>query len=148
MLWQLPPTGGVLSYEASRRGKVSIGNEYCGGGRLSQKGVEDYSNGVLRCLRLWGFLRRDENSEEHAAAIFEGDWILASYAGVFRNRLQLGALVRTGEPIAEIRNTRGELLESIVAAHDGMILGLRVLAYIGAGEWAVLVGRQREETIA
>ena len=57
VLWRLPETSGVLSCEAVRRGVVSIGHEYLGGGRLSLPGADAYADGALSVLRHWEILK-------------------------------------------------------------------------------------------
>ncbi|MFN7996676.1 MAG: succinylglutamate desuccinylase/aspartoacylase family protein [Bryobacteraceae bacterium] len=142
-LWQLPPTDGVLSCEAWRRGKVVVGCEYLGAGQLSQDGVHDYRNGVLACLEDWGLLERQCRTARPSTA-FEGDWVLASEPGIFTSFCRLGDEVRAGTLLASTRGLRGQVVQEFRGTAGGMVLGLRSKAYIGSGSWAVLVGRRME----
>jgi N-alpha-acetyl-L-2,4-diaminobutyrate deacetylase len=70
-LWQLPETSGVLSWEAARAGKVAIGAEYLGAGRLCGDGVQAYVRGIRRCLELWQMLEPLDCPPTQEARIFE-----------------------------------------------------------------------------
>jgi predicted deacylase len=138
-LWQLPETGGVLSCEAWRRGKVAIGTEYLGAGQLSPDGIRDYRNGVIACLAHWGILPETPQAAE-TPAVFAGDWQIASFEGIFTACCSLGDSVLQGTRTALIAGMRGQVLQEFVSPCDGVVLGLRSKAYIRETNWAVLVG--------
>jgi predicted deacylase len=138
-LWQLPPTNGVLSNEAWKRGVTAIGMEYLGAGQLSREGADAYLRGILSCLAYWGVLRGREALRASGEVIY-GDWMLASAEGIFRECVALGTAVEAGQRVAEIVNTRGEPLQEFVAAAEGIVAGLRSKAYIREGNWGVLIG--------
>jgi N-alpha-acetyl-L-2,4-diaminobutyrate deacetylase len=140
-LWQLPETAGVLSREAARAGKVAIGAEYLGAGRVSEEGVRAYARGIRRCLELWQVLEPLVSPEMPESRVFNDDWLVAPATGIFRTNRKLGDNVRAGEELATIGGYRGEILAKIVAPHAGVILGLRSKAYITTGNWAVLLAR-------
>lgn len=143
VLWQLPPTDGVLSCEAWRRGKIAIGAEYLGAGQLSPDGVRGYRNGVLACLAHWGLLASSPE-EPRTVTVFEGDWQLASVSGLFTAGCRLGDAVKKGMILAATVGTQGEVQQEFVSPCDGLILGLRSKAYIRCENWAVLVGKRME----
>lgn len=142
-LWQLPPTDGVLSYEAWKRGRVAIGAEYGGAGQLSESGVRDYRDGIVHCLCNWGLLASMSTSSD-VAAVFEGDWELASVSGIFMTHCRLGDSVKKGTALAEIIGPRGNVQQEFVTPCDGVVLGLRSKAHINRGNWAVLIGKRVE----
>jgi predicted deacylase len=142
-LWRLPSTDGVLSCEAWKRGKVAIGAEYGGAGQLSENGVRDYRNGIVHCLRHWDLLG-SLSMASNTAAVFEGDWELASVSGIFRTRCHLGDSVKKGTGLADILGPRGNVQQELVSPSDGVVLGLRSKAHINRGNWAVLVGKRVE----
>jgi len=141
-LWQLPETAGVLSREATRAGKVAVGAEYLGAGRVSEEGVQAYATGLQRCLQLWQVLEPSSSPEVPEPRVFADDWLLAAATGIFRTSRKLGDNVLAGEELATIVSPRGEVFAQIVAPHAGVILGLRSKAYITAGSWAVLLARE------
>ena len=141
-LWQLPETAGVLSHEATRAGKVAVGAEYLGAGRVSEEGVQAYAKGIQRCLELWEVLEPSAAADSLEPKVYRDDWLPASATGIFRTDRKLGDNVLAGEELATIKGYRGETLAQIVAPHAGVILGLRSKAYITAGSWAVLLARE------
>jgi predicted deacylase len=143
VLWKLPPTEGVLSYEAWRRDKIAIGTEYRGAGQLSADGARDYCAGILGCLAHWGMLA-SSSEQPSDAAVLEGDWQLASASGIFVASCRPGDAVGKDAVLASIVGARGEMLQEFTASSEGVILGLRSKAYIRAGNWGVLVGRRVE----
>jgi predicted deacylase len=142
-LWQLPETPGVLSREAARAGKVAIGAEYLGAGRLSEEGAQAYARGIRRCLELWQVLEPSSSSPEMPEPrVFSDDWLLAAATGIFRTNCKLGDKVRGGDGLATIVDPRGRVLHQLTAPHEGVVLGLRSKAYITEGSWAVLLARE------
>jgi predicted deacylase len=141
-LWQLPETAGVLSREATRAGKVAVGAEYLGAGRLSEEGVQAYARGLQRCLELWQVLEPSTFPEMPEPRVFSDDWLPAAATGIFRTDRKLGDNVLAGEELATIGGYRGERLARIVAPHAGVVLGVRRKAYITSGSWAVLLARE------
>ena len=138
VLWRLPETDGVLSCEFHRRGKTAIGCEYLGAGQLSRDGVEAYRRGILSCLALWGLLP-GETPLAPGGEPFTGDWMLAEAIGQFFAETELGDLVEPGRLLATIRDIRGDVLQSFVAPHAGIVLAIRSKAYIRSGDWGILV---------
>ena len=143
VLWQLPPTDGVLSCEAWRCGRIAIGTEYLGAGQLSPDGVLDYRKGILACLAHWNLLS-SPSENARTGSVFEGDWQLASASGLFMAYCRLGDSVTKGTSVAKIVGMRGEVQQELVSPWDGVVLGLRSKAYIREGNWAILVGRCME----
>ncbi len=83
-LWQLPPTDGVMSDEASNLGKVAIGHEYLGAGQLSPEGTLAYVQGTMNCLREWSILSAEPVAADVTEqSCFTGDWQLANTVGLF-----------------------------------------------------------------
>jgi predicted deacylase len=144
-LWQLPATDGVMSYEASKLGKVAIGHEYLGAGQLSSEGTLAYVQGTLNCLRAWSILSAVPVPAKAAKqSCFSGDWLLTNTEGLFLPQVALGNEVEKGALMAEIHDERGEVLEIIYAPFAGQVLGLRSKAHIPQGAWAVLLGKRSQ----
>jgi len=78
------------------------------------------------------------------AAVFEGDWELASMSGIFRTHCRLGDAVKEGTVLADIIGMRGDVQQEFVSPYDGVVLGLRSKAYIARENWAVLLGKRVE----
>ena len=140
-LWQLPQTDGVLSWEASKRGAVAIGNEYRGAAQLSAEGAAAYREGIIRCLADWGLYDIPISPLARQQLLF-GDWRLAGETGLFRSHVSLGQHVAAGQLLAVTVTTGGNEIEKFIAASDGIGGGLRSKAFIREGNWAVLVQKE------
>lgn len=138
-LWRLPETAGVLSCEASKAGKVSIGCEYLGAGQLSEQGSAAYVRGMLSCLAQWD-IRRGHDPLPESGKAWENDWQLAETDGIFHAGLDIGSAVREGDVVAFTTDPRGNLLQKFVAKTAGVVLALRSKAWVRKGDWGVLVG--------
>jgi N-alpha-acetyl-L-2,4-diaminobutyrate deacetylase len=138
--WQVPPTDGVLSHECWKLGITAIGCEYLGAGQLSEAGVSNYVTGILSCLKMWGIYQNGV-ALPSAGEVVTGDWMLSSAEGIFRAHCRLGDEVAAGQSLAKIHDERGAVRQCFAAEVSGRVLGLRSKAYIRAGDWGVLIGR-------
>jgi predicted deacylase len=140
-LWQLPETPGVLSWEASKRGTVAIGNEYGGAAQLSAEGAAAYREGIQRCLTAWGVYETPLSPPARQQLLF-GDWRLAAGTGLFRSQVSLGQRVTAGQLVAVTLSPTGTVIEEFISVSDGIIGGLRSKAFIREGNWAVLIQKE------
>ncbi len=142
VLWQLPLTEGVLSAELWRRGAAVVGCEYLGAGQLSHAGSDAYRRGALSCLAHWGFLP-DSFLLPEAGVPCTAEWQLAATTGMFVAHCALGETVTPGRLLAEIKDQRGNVLQSFHASKEGgFVLAIRSKAYVRAGNWGVLIANQ------
>jgi predicted deacylase len=139
LLWQLPPTLGVLSCEAWKAGIVAIGLEYLGSGQLAAKGISGYVDGILSCLALWGLLPQKQ-ALQVGATVLGGDWMLSSGDGLFLSYCELEDRVVPGQRLAEVVDLRGRTVQEFESRQSGVVLGLRSKGHIHKGDWGVLVG--------
>ena len=139
VLWQLPPTAGVLSAEFWRRGTAVVGCEYLGAGQLSHAGADAYRRGALSCLAHWGFLP-DAFLQPESGVACTAEWQFAAATGMFVAHCALGETVMPGRLLAEIKDRRGDVLQSFHASQDGgFVLAIRSKAYVSPGNWGVLI---------
>jgi predicted deacylase len=140
-LWQLPETNGVLSWEASKRGTVAIGNEYGGAAQLSAEGATAYREGISRCLTYWRLYDAPVSPPARQRLLF-GDWQLAGATGLFRSQVCLGQRVAADQLLAVTVSPNGTVIEKFITAAEGIVGGLRSKAFIREGNWAVLVQKE------
>jgi N-alpha-acetyl-L-2,4-diaminobutyrate deacetylase len=141
VLWQLPPTAGVLSHELWQRGRCVVGCEYRGAGQLAPSGRETYTRGILSTLGHWKLI--DEEfvlaAEGRACA---GEWQMSKAEGLFVASCGIGDAVAPGQLLAEIRDLRGSVRQSFHAgAEGGFVLAIRSKAWIRQDNWGVFVAR-------
>lgn len=140
VLWQIPPTAGVLSTELWQRGRCVVGCEYLGAGQLAFGGCEAYTRGILSTLAHWKLIG-EEFLLPAAGQACSGDWQMSTAEGLFVGFCRIGDAVTTGQLLAEIRNPRGRVLQTFYAGREGFVLAIRSKAYVGLGNWGVLVAR-------
>ena len=137
-LWRLPPTAGVLSFEAAKRGLAITGCEIGGRGHARPEDVACYRDAFLRLLAARGLID-PVLPPAPFPRILSGDWRLAPASGLFRPIAALGGTVKAGDPLARIESLSGEVLASLDAPHDGVVLAERNLARIREGDLAIFV---------
>jgi len=142
-LWHLPATPGVLSHEAARAGIAATGAEVGGRGGARPGDVAIYRAAFLRLLAHLGIVKAQGEAAPSAVPprVLGGDWTLAPEPGLFRVLAPLGAEVTAGTPLARIEAPGGDVLATLEAAHDGVILAERNLARVRAGDLATFVAR-------
>lgn len=137
-LWRLPPRPGVLTFEAARHGIAAMGAEAGGRGGCDPSDVDAYVAAALRALAAHGMIDPPEGmppAPEHRTAL-EGDWALAPAGGFLDPVAPLGARVRAGDVLATLRDPFGVDHVDLFAASEGIVMGVRHLRMIHAGEWA------------
>lgn len=141
VLWQMPPTAGVLSNELRQRGRCVVGCEYLGAGQLAPEGGEAYTRGTLSTLAHWKLIG-EEFRLPVAGQACAGEWQMSQAEGLFVARCGIGDAVVAGQLLAEIRDIRGRVLQSFYAGPGGgFVLAIRSKAYIRQENWGVLVAR-------
>lgn len=138
-IWRLPPRAGVLSCEAMKRGIPAFGCEVGGAGGCLQVDVDRYQQAILNVLRLSGILSGSPQPAPVYESFLSGDWQLASTAGFVDTSVELGQSVCSGDHVATIRDEFGQAREVMNAPHDGIIMGVRHLRSVQAGDWATCV---------
>jgi predicted deacylase len=138
-LWELPPTGGVLSNEAARRGIPVTGCEIGGRGYARPSDVALYHDAFLRTLAHAGILGSAARPSSPQPRILSGNWSLAPSSGLFRPLVALGAAVKAGETIARIEAVDGQTAVPLVAERDGIVMAERNLCRVRSGDLAILV---------
>jgi predicted deacylase len=142
-LWRLPARAGVLSFEAMRCGVAVTGGEVGGRGGLLAADRDRYLNGIQRLLSAHRMIDAPSLFPVPAyETCFEGDWELAPAGGFIENHVRLGDRVAAGTLLASIVSPLGDIVSELAAAIDGVVMGVRHLRSIQAGEWATCVVRE------
>lgn len=140
-LWRLPDRAGVLTFEARARGLKVAGCEAGGRGGCLEEDVQAYRGGLLAALRAEGMLEGG-GPDPAPARLLEGDWQLAPVGGLAEGHVALGQAVAAGTPLLTIRDPFGEPLAVMTAPFAGLVMGVRHLCTLQAGEWATCVVRE------
>lgn len=139
-LWRLPARHGVLSYEAMRRGIPATGGEIGGRGGCLAEDARSYHDGILRILARRGMIETANLGPAKAySTCLVGDWALAPAGGFLDTHVSIGQRVMKGELLATLSTPLGETIAKMAAGNNGLIMGVRHLRSIQAGEWATCV---------
>ncbi len=141
VVWSMPGTNGVMTTEAARAGKIAIGAEYAGEGRLNPAGVDCYFRGLLRALQFLGIVPGVPPKHPHLPVV-EGDFIVAQTEfGRFNVHASLGKRIHSGQLLATATDFETGEVEEFRSPFDGLLLGVRPRPVVSRGEWAVCPAR-------
>jgi len=113
---------GTLYGEASARGIPSTMCESGREGKIEEEFVKIHYNGIINTLKLLGMLPGEPVLREHQSKLTSPVLVSNQKAGIFHGLVDIGDKVTKGQPIGEILNFTGDVIESIVSPIDGMIV--------------------------
>jgi predicted deacylase len=139
--WLIPDAAGVLSYEANRIGKVALGSEWGGGGKLDLFGAAAYCTGIKRMLALVGVLAtNDAEADPDARPAIAGDYQRSSAGGLFHPTVTLGDAITENDPLGTLTTLCGETAAVVLSQRSGIIAGLPHQPWIEQGDRIAYVG--------
>ncbi len=116
----LPPFAGSLVFEATRRGVVAILAESGGNGTLEEEDVQVHLRGVENILRYLGMVEGTPAIPGPQIQATDRAVTRASRAGLLRLRVGVGEPVAAGQPVAEICNVFGDVVETVRVPRAGI----------------------------
>lgn len=143
---------GLLTEEAEKMGKITIGSELGYGASTDLDGVRWGHHGVLNVMRYYGLL--DEPAEDLTLPAWGKQrliqnididtWITAPIAGVSEPLQPLGAYVTAGTPVARIHDFDrwDEPGIDIVADQDGYVLCRKFRAVTEQGDVVMVIAKE------
>ena len=139
-----PPGQGAdntLSGGAERKGVLALGTELGGAGRVSPAAVEMGERGINNVLVHVGILpARDRITPPGPTRVLdvggEDYFVYASEAGLFEPRVELGDMVRAGQPAARIHSPETPWAPALEAhfRRDGFVLCKRIPGRVVRGD--------------
>lgn len=137
--WRPGSVPGVLSYEAHRAGKISLGAEWGGGGRLDQEGAATYATGLRRTLaHLAGESPEPLFYDTRKPLI--GGYQQTTQGGLFVPAVALGDQVTPESTLGYLYNPLGELIGEIKAERGGTIAALAHNPLLHPGDRMAYIG--------
>jgi predicted deacylase len=139
MPWQIGNVPGVLSHEAHRAGKISLGAEWGGGARLDPAGVEGYTTGLRRTL---AHLAGDtpEPATLDTRTPISGSYQQTEQGGLFHASVKLGEQVTPESTLGYLYNLLGEQIGEIKAMRSGTVAALAHIALLSPGDRMAYIG--------
>jgi hypothetical protein len=91
-------------------------------GRLEEENVEVALRGITNIMKKLGMVEGKPIISEEQTVWQNGDWVYTESAGIFYPKVKPGDRITKGQLIGEIGNLQGEVVERLIAPHDGMII--------------------------
>lgn len=137
--------GRTMSF-AVEHGIPGVYTEAPGGGRVRPEDLATMVTGVFNSLKVIGMLdgAPDARPPTHRL-VGAGDLdhiIAASHGGLFFARVHLLDDVRAGDVLGEVRDTLGQMLEEIRSPADGLVITMRGLLRVNAGDGLFALARR------
>ena len=145
VLWGHPPpvTPGRSISAATEFGVPWLYTESPGGGRAGPDDVACYINGVLNVMKHLGMIPGEphpQSTVHHLVGDGNLDFVIsASAAGSFRPHVELLDEVSAGQRMGIIEDFFGQVVAEVTADRDGVIIFLRRLPQVNAGDGLVQV---------
>jgi predicted deacylase len=141
MVWGYTLDAGFAQTAGNRRGIVSLGGEFGGGGAVSLTGLRMVENGIRNLLAHVGCLVAEPVAEKAAATrvveVPSRDYfVLAPEAGLFEPFVALGDTVEAGQPCGQVHFVDNPGRERVVARFraSGMVISQRHFGQVERGD--------------
>ncbi|MBI5878575.1 MAG: succinylglutamate desuccinylase/aspartoacylase family protein [Chloroflexi bacterium] len=139
VIWAHPDMapGRTMSF-AAEHGIPGLYTEAPGAGRARPEDVATITTGVVNCLKSLGMLDGEPVLQPVTHRLYgSGDLdhiILANTGGLFFAHVGLLDTVRKGDLLGEVRTPAGEMLEMVRSSAGGVVITLRGLLRVNAGD--------------
>lgn len=148
IVWGTSPMLDGRSLSVARDARVpAIYAEYEGGAQCNPTGVDAYVEGCLNVLSELGMLDRSRPSS-HLLHVVEDERPNAGFLqlghpspfeGQFAAQVELDQPVRRGNPLGTVTNILGDRTETVTAVADGIVIMLRALPRVLAGDGLAMI---------
>lgn len=129
--------------------KVMVGQNkphlvFEGGESLRYDGfsIDNGIAGTQRVMKHLGMIKKAPAKKRKVIVFEKSSWVRADRSGLFRWTQQSGAKVRKGEPLGFINDPYGENKNTVLAHHDGFIIGHNNAPVVSAGDALFHIGYQ------
>jgi predicted deacylase len=144
-------TPGLLTSEAERLGKITVGGEFGFGGAVSVEGVRMARHGVRAAAIVHGLMRgridpiahHADGSQRIVAMVDRECFTVAPFAGHFEPLVECGTAVRAGDTVALLHDFDRIDLDPwpCRAGVDGVVIAQAWAAPVLQGQHVVVTGR-------
>ena len=129
------PSPGTTTTAAAMLGIPAVLGEVGGQGRWPAEDVELHAAGFRRVLRTAGLIDEAPDAPRHATELLPAEaWMRASASGYWHPAVVVGQRVASGDPIGEVQNAFGTVLERPTATIDGIVIFLVSSLAMNAGD--------------
>ena len=146
---------GLLTEEAERQGKITIGGEFGHGGGVGHRGIQHVYLGTQNVLKHYGMIPGDivrvdpqrKDPPRLVEALQMEDYVPAPFTGVFEPAVALGDRVEDKQIVGRMHNFErpDERPLDIPASHAGYLAMCRFHAPVQKGDTILVVTREVSE---
>lgn len=131
---------GTLHVTAARHGIPAFGLELGEGGRVELDAITRGTEGVLNVLRHLGVIDGSPVASRPSRMIKSMTALRAARGGMLHVSAKLGSELVRGQEIAQITDRFGDVVETIVAVHDGPFMRITTFPTVTEGERVAQIG--------
>ncbi len=136
-LWELNKNPKSLNGAASEEGIASLGAEIAGRGGARQKDIQIYADALRALSGRMGLTR--EKYAERQGNFYKVHTHKFECSGLFYSPLELGCTLKKGDEIGVISDICGNTVQTVTAACDGVLWGIRKQSAAYSGEVLYLI---------
>ena len=134
----LPPITGSVTYQATRRGVVSVLTETGSAGRLDPADVQYRIRRVIDIMRYLKMLDGEPQVASGQLQAVTQFRVTARRGGLIRTDVKVGDELKAGQLLAEVVNVFGDVVERIEAPRDGIARIVWTHRVVNTGDSIVL----------
>lgn len=91
-------------------------------GKLEERYASMALRGITNIMKKLGLIEGEPILPDEQTVWHSGDFVFTESAGIFYPKVKVGEKIKKGQIIGEIGNLQGEVIETLTAPHDGMII--------------------------
>jgi len=129
-----PSHPGTLQYQVALKAIPGIVGEAGGLGMLNETDVQIHMVGVTNIMKHLKMTEGSPSPRPKQAVVSDGWKIRANRGGLFYPKVKPGDLVSKGQLLAEIKDLKGDVLQSIAAAKGGLLLYTTLRHVVNTGD--------------
>lgn len=131
---KLPRGSGTLNDEVAKRGIPSIVSEIGGDGGLTRSEIDLNLKGFMNIMKFLGMLDGEPDVPARQYAAETKFFVRVKRGGLLVPLIEMGTTVKSGDPVAEVRDVFGGVLETVRAPQDGYLRFMMANRAVNSGE--------------
>jgi predicted deacylase len=144
IVWESPPgfvekkAPGSVGTVTTPMGIPTMTIEIGGEGRVKPEDIGRMKASVENILKFLHVIPGEpaRHGREEPQFVRQGHWLRPRRGGIYLPKATAGEMVKKGDLVGEIRDPFGETIETILAPHDGVVIGMRTYGTIATGQYA------------
>lgn len=134
--------GGALDYQLLALGIPAFMIELGGGGRAEPAYIQQGTAGMRAVAQLMGILPGTPPAAGPMRRVTKRAHVTFNHGGLFRAFKQAGDAVKAGEPIGEVFDMYGQVIEIMKLPYDAIVISIRRDPVVHTGERFVFVAQE------